>query len=101
MQPLPEAAFERLQCLEHAAASRRARDCKDEAHRVIHREIPARDRAIFLAAGVIIVSLIAASLRLLHLLRGLKLPPEPPHQEDEDRARVAAAEAAIQAIEQA
>jgi monovalent cation/hydrogen antiporter len=62
---------------------------------------PARDLAIFLAAGVIIVSLIAASLRLPHLLRGLKLPPEPSHQEDEDRARVAAAEAAIQAIEQA
>jgi Na+/H+ antiporter len=62
---------------------------------------PARDLAIFLPAGVIIVSLIAASLRLPHLLTGLKLPAEPSHQEDEDRARVAAAEAAIQAIEQA
>jgi monovalent cation/hydrogen antiporter len=51
---------------------------------------PTRDLAIFLAAGVIIVSLIAGSLRLPHLLRGLKLPPEPSHQEDEDRARVAA-----------
>jgi hypothetical protein len=50
---------------------------------------------------VIIVSLIAASLSLPYLLQGLKLPPEPLEQEEEDRARVAAAEAAIQAIEQA
>jgi CPA1 family monovalent cation:H+ antiporter len=62
---------------------------------------PARDLAIFLAAGVIIVSLIAASLSLPYLFQGLKLPPEPSQQEEEDRARVAAAEAAIQAIEQA
>jgi Na+/H+ antiporter len=62
---------------------------------------PARDLAIFLAAGVIIVSLIAASLSLPFLLRGLNLPPEPSHQEDEDRARIAAAEAAIQAVERA
>ena len=62
---------------------------------------PARDLAIFLAAGVIIVSLIAASLSLPYLLQGLNLPPEPSQQEEEDRARVAAAEAAIQAIEQA
>jgi CPA1 family monovalent cation:H+ antiporter len=62
---------------------------------------PARDLAIFLAAGVIIVSLIAASVSLPFLLRGLELPPEPSQQEAEDRARIAAAEAAIQAIEQA
>jgi monovalent cation/hydrogen antiporter len=62
---------------------------------------PARDLAIFLAAGVIIVSLIAASLSLPYLFQGLKLPPEPSQQEEEDRARVAAAEAAIQAIERA
>jgi CPA1 family monovalent cation:H+ antiporter len=62
---------------------------------------PARDLAIFLATGVIIVSLIAASLSLPYLLKGLKLPPEPSQQEEEDRARVAAAQAAIQAIEQA
>lgn len=62
---------------------------------------PARDLAIFLAAGVIILSLIAASVSLPFLLRGLELPPEPSQQEAEDRARIAAAEAAIQAIEQA
>lgn len=62
---------------------------------------PARDLAIFLAAGVIIVSLIGASLSLPYLLRDLELPPEPSHQEQEDRARVTAAEAAIQAIEEA
>jgi len=35
------------------------------------------------------------------LLKGLKLPPEPSYQEEEDRARIAAAEAAIAAIERA
>lgn len=60
-----------------------------------------RDLAIFLAAGVIIVSLVAANLGLPYLLTGLKLPPEPSFQEEEDYARIAAAEAAILAIERA
>jgi len=60
---------------------------------------PARDLAIFLAAGVIIVSLIAASIGLPALLKGLELPPEPSHLHEEDAARVAAAEEAIKAIE--
>ena len=62
---------------------------------------PARDLAILLAAGVIIVSLIAASIGLAPLLKGLELPPEPSHREEEDRARIIAAEAAIKAIVQA
>ncbi len=62
---------------------------------------PARDLAILLAAGAIIVSLVAASLGLPLLLKGLKLPPEPSHQEEEDRARILAAEAAINAIRRA
>lgn len=60
---------------------------------------PARDLAIFLAMGVIIVSLIAASIALPLLLRGLEMPDEPSYQAEEDRARVAAAEAAIAEIE--
>jgi Na+/H+ antiporter len=62
---------------------------------------PARDLAIFLAAGVIVLSLLAASAGLPRLLKGLKLPPEPSHHADEDFARSAAAEAAILAVEQA
>ena len=62
---------------------------------------PARDLAIFLAAGVIIVSLVAASFGLPFLFKGLELPSEPSQQEEEDLARIAAAEAAIRAIEQA
>ena len=47
------------------------------------------------------MSLVAASLGLPYLLRNLELPPEPSGQEQEDLARVAAAEVAIQAVEQA
>jgi CPA1 family monovalent cation:H+ antiporter len=60
---------------------------------------PARDLAIFLAMGVIIVSLVAASIGLPVLLRGLEMPAEPSYQAEEDQARVAAAEAAIAEIE--
>jgi CPA1 family monovalent cation:H+ antiporter len=60
---------------------------------------PARDLVIFLAAGVIVFSLIAASIGLPFLLKDLELPPEPSHQQEEDMARIAAAEAAIRTIE--
>lgn len=62
---------------------------------------PARDLAILLAAGVIITSLLAASIALPRLLMNLELPPEPSHEAEEDRVRNAAAEAAIRAIERA
>src|SRR5690606_16474212 len=62
---------------------------------------PARDLAIFLAAGVIILSLMAASIALPPLLRGLKVPPEPGEEAELERARIAAAQAAIPAIEAA
>nr|WP_208417670.1 Na+/H+ antiporter [Sphingopyxis panaciterrae] len=61
---------------------------------------PARNLAIFLAAGVIIVSLILASIALPLLLKGLIMPPDPSKQAEEDAARIATAEAAIRAIEQ-
>jgi CPA1 family monovalent cation:H+ antiporter len=60
---------------------------------------PGRELAIFLAAATIIISLVIASVGLPYLLRGLDVPAEPSHQEAEDRARIAAAEAAIRAIE--
>jgi CPA1 family monovalent cation:H+ antiporter len=60
---------------------------------------PARDLTIFLAAGVIILSLTAASIALPRLLKGLAVPPEHAHEAELDRARVAAAESAIRAIE--
>jgi len=61
--------------------------------------MPARNLAIFLAAGVIIVSLVLATVALPRLLKGVELPPEPSHLEEEDRSRVAAASAAMRAIE--
>lgn len=60
---------------------------------------PARDLAIFLAGGVIVVSLVAASIGLPFLMKGLELPPEPSNRRQEDAARIAAAEAAIKVIE--
>ncbi|MFC0205859.1 Na+/H+ antiporter [Novosphingobium soli] len=60
---------------------------------------PARDLAIFLAAGVIVVSLLIGSVLLPVLLKGLAMPPEPVRQAEEQGARIAAAEAAIRAIE--
>ena len=62
---------------------------------------PARDLAIFLAGGVILVSLTVASLGLPRLLKDLELPPEPSHQAEIDEARLAAAQAAIAAVEKA
>lgn len=60
---------------------------------------PARDLAIFLAMGVIITSLVAASIALPWLLSGLQMPAEPSHQAEEDTARIRAAQAAIAEIE--
>lgn len=62
---------------------------------------PARDLAILLASGVIVVSLISASLALPALLTRLRMAPEPSTRREEDRARSDAAEAAISAIGQA
>jgi CPA1 family monovalent cation:H+ antiporter len=62
---------------------------------------PARDLAVFLAAGVIIASLIAATLILPGLLRHLDFAPEPGEEAAEDAARVAAGEAALAAIARA
>ncbi|WP_424134150.1 Na+/H+ antiporter [Roseomonas chloroacetimidivorans] len=60
---------------------------------------PARELTIFLAMGVIVLSLILASIGLPLLLQGLEMPPDTANAEEEDRARVAAAEAAIAAVE--
>ncbi len=62
---------------------------------------PARDLAIFLAAGVIILSLTAANLALPRLLAGLAAHNEHGAEEEFDEARRAAAEAAISAVEAA
>ncbi|GLK50130.1 Na+/H+ antiporter [Brevundimonas intermedia] len=61
---------------------------------------PARDLAICLAAGVIIVSLVLATFVLPLLLEGLTMPPEPSDLALENAARLAIAEAAIRAISQ-
>ena len=63
--------------------------------------MPARSLAIFLAAGVIIVSLVLATVALPRLLKNIELPPEPSHEREEDHGRVAAASAALRAVEDA
>ncbi|WP_298234785.1 Na+/H+ antiporter [uncultured Azohydromonas sp.] len=62
---------------------------------------PARDLAISLAAGVILLSLLVATFSLPHLLRGLQLPAEPSERVAEDEVRRVAAQAAIRALESA
>lgn len=60
---------------------------------------PARALVICLAAGVIILSLAAASVGLPVLLKGIEMPAAPSLQVEEARARVAAAEAAIAGVQ--
>jgi CPA1 family monovalent cation:H+ antiporter len=62
---------------------------------------PGRDLAILLAAGVIVLWLLLASAALPATLRGLSLPPEPTHKAAENKARIAAAEAAVLAVQAA
>ncbi|WP_046868703.1 Na+/H+ antiporter [Microvirga massiliensis] len=62
---------------------------------------PARDLAIFLAAGVIILSLVLATIGLPLVLRDLEFPETDPAEIEADRARSAAGTAAIKAIERA
>ncbi|MGX7872434.1 hypothetical protein ACVDG5_005860 [Mesorhizobium sp. ORM6] len=60
---------------------------------------PARDLVIFLAAGVIICSLVIASLALPVIARGLVEPGEDAGDAEERMARVGAAKAAIARLE--
>ncbi|KFN50616.1 Na+/H+ antiporter [Arenimonas composti] len=62
---------------------------------------PGRDAAIFIAMGVILISLVIASLLMPWLTRGLggDLPEMSGHAVSEDRVRIATAEAAIRRIE--
>ncbi|WP_435169801.1 Na+/H+ antiporter [Falsirhodobacter sp. 1013] len=60
---------------------------------------PARDLAIFIASGVIIVTLITASVSLPILLKRLDVPVDD-HEERLDAARALAARAAIRAVEE-
>lgn len=62
---------------------------------------PARDLAITLAAGVIIFSMIAASVGLPRVMKGITLPLETAQQQQEEAARLASTYAAIRALEQA
>jgi monovalent cation/hydrogen antiporter len=62
---------------------------------------PDRELAIFLAAAVILLSLLAASFGLPPLLTGLELPPETASRREEDDARRDAAAAAVSAVEKA
>jgi CPA1 family monovalent cation:H+ antiporter len=61
---------------------------------------PARDLAIFLAAGVIVLSLLISSTALPLLLKNLQLPPDTDSQEQAQQARTTLANAAIHAVEQ-
>lgn len=59
---------------------------------------PGRGVLIFMAAGVILISLIVATLTLPSLLRRIRLPAEDPRATEERDARAAAAKAAIKRL---
>lgn len=61
---------------------------------------PGRDLAILLAAGVIVFSLLAASVGLPLVMHGLEEPPEASVETQRRKARIAAAEAALRRLEQ-
>ena len=60
---------------------------------------PARDLAIFIAMGVIVASLLGATLLLPPLLAGVEMPTDDADEAAEDAAVVAAARAALAAVE--
>ena len=62
---------------------------------------PARDLVIFLAAAVILFSLVGASVLLPRLLHGLELPKDDSERREEDLARKLSAKAALAAVERA
>jgi CPA1 family monovalent cation:H+ antiporter len=62
---------------------------------------PARELCILLAAGVIVLTLVWASVSLPRLLSGLRLPTDHSQEDEEDRLRVAAAQAALRAVQRA
>ena len=57
-----------------------------------------RDMAIFLAAGVIVVSLVVTSAALPYTLKGLQLAADPSQRAAERRIRVAAAQSALDTV---
>jgi CPA1 family monovalent cation:H+ antiporter len=62
---------------------------------------PARELCILIAAGVIVLSLTWASISLPKVLTGLTLPPDDSYEDEEDRVRMAAAQAAMRAVQRA
>lgn len=60
---------------------------------------PGRDLCIFLAAGVIICSLVLASLTLPLIARGVEFPEDDPLEAEARHARITSAEAAIARIQ--
>src|SRR5215212_6331299 len=60
---------------------------------------PARELCILIAAGVIVLSLAWSSISLPRLLTGLTLPPDDSYEDEEDCVRVAAAQAALRAVQ--
>lgn len=63
------------------------------------RAFPARDLVIFIAAAVILCSLLSASVLLPVVLKGLELPADDSERQEEDLARRMSSKAALAAVE--
>lgn len=64
------------------------------------QQLPYRDLLIFIATGVILCTLLIASIGMPILLRNLEIPSDERMRQEERQARQMAAKAAIQCIEQ-
>ncbi len=62
--------------------------------------LPGRDLAILLSAGVILFSLVTASVGLPVVMKGVEEPPESSREAQERKARVLSAQAAIKRLEE-
>ncbi len=62
--------------------------------------LPGRDLAILLSAGVILFSLLAASIGLPFVMKGVEEPPESSREAQERNAQVLSAQAAIKRLEE-
>ena len=99
----PAFAFDPAEALKDPVLETRARSIRITSYNVCYtkllRAFPSRDLAIFIAMGVIVLSLVSATALLPRLLAGCEMPAENADTEAEDAAMLAASKSALAAVE--